>query len=66
MSLRYALGANPMKAIQALKEAESYNGPSLVICYCPCANQGIKGGLTNSIKEEKDAVSLWLLHHIPL
>jgi Pyruvate:ferredoxin oxidoreductase and related 2-oxoacid:ferredoxin oxidoreductases, beta subunit len=52
-----ALGANPMKAIQALKEAESYNGPSLVICYCPCVNQGIKGGLTNSIKEEKDAVS---------
>jgi pyruvate-ferredoxin/flavodoxin oxidoreductase len=52
-----ALGANPMKAIQALKEAESYNGPSLVICYCPCANQGIKGGLTNSIKEEKDAVA---------
>jgi pyruvate-ferredoxin/flavodoxin oxidoreductase len=46
-----------MKAIQALKEAESYNGPSLVICYCPCANQGIKGGLTNSIKEEKDAVA---------
>jgi len=52
-----ALGANPMKAIQALKEAESYNGPSLVICYCPCVNQGIKGGLVNSIKEEKDAVA---------
>lgn len=52
-----SLGANPMKAIQALKEAESYNGPSLVICYCPCANHGLKGGLTNSIKEEKDAVS---------
>ncbi|MCI1244701.1 MAG: pyruvate:ferredoxin (flavodoxin) oxidoreductase [Bacilli bacterium] len=52
-----SLGANPMKAIQALKEAESYNGPSLVICYCPCVNQGVKGGLTNSVKEEKDAVS---------
>jgi pyruvate-ferredoxin/flavodoxin oxidoreductase len=52
-----ALGANPMKAIQALKEAESYNGPSLVICYCPCINQGLKGGLVNSIKEEKDAVA---------
>ena len=51
-----ALGANPAKAIQALKEAESYNGPSLVICYCPCAEQHIKGGLVNSIKEEKDAV----------
>ena len=51
-----ALGSNPMKAIQALKEAESYNGPSLVICYCPCAEQHIKGGLINSIGEEKRAV----------
>ena len=51
-----ALGANPAAAIKALKEAESYNGPSLVICYCPCAEQHIKGGLVNSIKEEKQAV----------
>lgn len=51
-----ALGANPMKAIQALKDAESYNGPSLVICYCPCLEQHIKGGLVNSIQEEKKAV----------
>lgn len=51
-----ALGANPMKAIQAMKEAESYNGPSLIICYAPCANHGIKGGLSNSMKVEKAAV----------
>ena len=51
-----ALGASPMKAIQALKEAESYNGPSLIICYAPCINQGIKGGLVNSIETEKEAV----------
>ncbi len=51
-----ALGANPTAAIKALKEAESYNGPSLVLCYCPCAEQHIKGGLVNSIKEEKMAV----------
>ncbi len=51
-----ALGANPVKAIQALKEAESYDGPSLIICYCPCINHGIKGGLSNSILEEKQAV----------
>jgi pyruvate-ferredoxin/flavodoxin oxidoreductase len=51
-----ALGANPMKAIAALKEAESYNGPSLIICYAPCANHGIKGGLANSMKQEKLAV----------
>ncbi|MBE6133084.1 MAG: pyruvate:ferredoxin (flavodoxin) oxidoreductase [Erysipelotrichaceae bacterium] len=51
-----ALGANPMKAIKALKEAESYDGPSLIICYAPCANHGIKGGLANSMKQEKLAV----------
>ena len=51
-----ALGANSMKAIQALKEAESYNGPSLIIAYSPCVNHGIKGGMTNSIRTEKAAV----------
>ena len=51
-----ALGANPAAAIKAIKEAESYDGPSLIICYCPCAEQHIKGGLVNSIKEEAQAV----------
>jgi pyruvate-ferredoxin/flavodoxin oxidoreductase len=51
-----SLGANPAKAIQAMKEAESFNGPSLIICYAPCANHGIKGGLSNSFKVEKKAV----------
>ena len=51
-----ALGANPMAAIKALKEAESYNGPSLIICYAPCANHGIKGGLSNSMRQERLAV----------
>ena len=51
-----ALGANPIAAIKAFKEAESYNGPSLIICYAPCINQGIKGGMVNSIETEKAAV----------
>jgi pyruvate-ferredoxin/flavodoxin oxidoreductase len=51
-----ALGANPVAAIKALKEAESYDGPSLVICYAPCANHGIKGGLANSMRQERLAV----------
>ena len=51
-----ALGANPVAAIKALKEAESYYGPSLVICYAPCANHGIKGGLANSMRQERLAV----------
>ena len=51
-----ALGANPIAAIKAFKEAESYNGPSLIICYAPCANHGIKGGLVNSMRQERLAV----------
>ncbi len=51
-----SLGANPMQAIKAFKEAESYQGPSLIICYAPCANHGIKGGLSNSMRVEKAAV----------
>ena len=45
------------KLKEAIKEAESYHdGPSLVICYAPCANHGIKGGLSNSIDVERKAV----------
>ncbi len=51
-----ALGANPTQAIKALKEAESYVGPSLIIAYSPCVNHGIKGGLANSMLQEKLAV----------
>ncbi len=51
-----AMGANPMQAIKALQEAESYNGPSLIICYSPCQAHGIKGGLANSQLTEKKAV----------
>ncbi len=51
-----ALGSNPAHAIKAFKEAESYNGPSIVICYAPCLEHGIKGGLSNSIRQEKLAV----------
>ena len=51
-----AMGANKMQAIKALKEAESYNGPSLIICYSPCQAHGLKGGLANSQKTEKEAV----------
>ena len=51
-----SLGANPMQAIKAMKEAESYDGPSLIIAYSPCANHGIKGGLSNATRVEKAAV----------
>ncbi|HBD06499.1 MAG TPA: pyruvate:ferredoxin (flavodoxin) oxidoreductase [Firmicutes bacterium] len=51
-----SLGANPMAALKAFQEAESYNGPSLILCYAPCQAHGIKGGLTNSMMIEKKAV----------
>lgn len=52
-----SMGANQMQTIKALKEAESYNGPSIVIAYSPCQEHGIKGGLINSPTREKDAVA---------
>ena len=52
-----SLGANPMQAIKVLKEAEAYNGPSIVIAYAPCIAQGIIKGMKNSIQEEKDATT---------
>ena len=50
-----ALGANPAQTIKAIKEAESYPGPSLIIAYAPCINHGIKskGNMANSIAEKK-------------
>ena len=46
-------GASPAQVIRALKEAESYDGPSLVIAYSPCIEHGIKGGLTQSYSQAK-------------
>ena len=53
---KIALGANFNQAIKAIKEAESYEGPSLIIAYCPCINHGIKGGMKNSLLSAKQAV----------
>ena len=50
-----SLGANPQQAIKVLKEAEAYDGPSIIIAYSPCIAQGIIKGMKNSINEEKDA-----------
>ena len=52
------------QALKAIKEAEAYPGPSLVIAYAPCINHGIKtkGGMANSIAEEKKAVETGYWH----
>ncbi len=51
-----AMGADYNQTMKALIEAESYNGPSLIIAYSPCINHGIKGGLTLAQTVEKNAV----------
>ena len=51
-----ALGADYQQAVNAFVEADAYNGPSIVIAYCPCIAHGIRAGLGNSIIEEKKAV----------
>ena len=57
-----ALGANMNQTVKAIKEAENYHGPSLIIAYAPCINHGIN--MSNSIGEEKKAVEAgyWQLY----
>ena len=57
-----ALGANPAQLIKALKEAEAYNGPSLIIAYAPCINHGISKGMANAQLEAKLAVEAGYWH----
>ncbi len=51
-----AMGADQNQTLKALKEAEAYDGPSLVIGYAPCEMHSIKGGMVNCQKEMKKAV----------
>ena len=57
-----AMGADKAQLVKALKEAEAYKGPSLIICYAPCINHGIN--MTKSQAEEKSAVDCgyWQLY----
>lgn len=52
-----SLGANPIQTIKVLKEAEAYQGPSIIIAYAPCIAQGILKGMKNAIHEEKEATA---------
>jgi pyruvate-ferredoxin/flavodoxin oxidoreductase len=45
------------QTLKAIKEAEAYNGPSIVICYSPCEMHSIKGGMVNCQNEMKKAVA---------
>ena len=57
-----AMGYNMQQCLNAIIEAESYNGPSLIIAYAPCINHGIKGGMTIAQDEEKKAVETGYWH----
>lgn len=50
------MGADKVQFMKAIKEAESYDGPSLIIAYAPCINHGIKKGMGKSQENIKDAV----------
>ena len=57
-----AMGADKNQFMKALKEAEAYNGPSLIIGYAPCINHGLKVGQGQSQLEEKRAVEAGYWH----
>ncbi len=59
-----AMGANNQQLLKALKEAEAYDGPSLIIAYAPCINHGLAKGMGKSQAEEKLAVECgyWQLY----
>ena len=50
------MGADKMQTLKAFQEAESYDGPSLIIAYAPCVEHGIKGGLGNHQQVQREAV----------
>ena len=57
-----AMGASQAQYFKAIKEAEAYPGPSLIICYAPCINHGIKVGMGRTQHEEKLAVDCGYWH----
>ena len=59
-----AMGANPGQLLKAVQEAESFPGPSVIICYSPCINHGLRCGMGNVMAEMKKAVECgyWQLY----
>ena len=57
-----AMGADPAQTLKAIREAEAYDGPSMVICYCPCIEHGMKASMGLSQIEEKKAVECGYWH----
>jgi len=57
-----AMGADKNQTLKAIREAESYDGPSLIIGYCPCINHGLKAGMSESQNQQKRAVECGYWH----
>lgn len=57
-----AMGANQAQTLKAIREAEAYDGPSLIIAYAPCIEHGLKAGMGKSQNEEKRAVECGYWH----
>ena len=56
-----AMGADYNQCLKAFKEAEAYNGPSLIICYAPCINHGIKMPFNQAEQKKAVAAGYWNL-----
>lgn len=56
------MGYDQGQTLKAIREAESYPGPALVICYCPCLEHGIKAGMSCTQNEMKKAVECGYWH----
>ncbi len=57
-----AMGADQAQTLKAIREAEAYDGPSIIIAYAPCINHGIKAGMGKSQQEEAKAVACGYWH----
>ena len=57
-----AMGADPAQTLKAIREAEAYDGPSLIIAYSPCIEHGMKCGMGLSQAEQKKAVDAGYWH----
>ena len=59
-----AMGADPNQLIKAIKEAEAFDGPSVIVAYTPCTSHGIRAGMSKVQEEMKRAVEsgYWLLY----
>ena len=57
-----AMGADQAQTLKAIREAEAYDGPSLIIAYAPCIAHGLKAGMGHSQAEEEKAVACGYWH----